>query len=406
MKKLLFTILILYSFSICQNQIEKIIIIGNTKTSKTIILNALNHKVGDNINMDLVRDDKKKLLDLALFNSVIVYPHESIYYIVVKEKSNFLFTPLISKDEILGWSYGIGCEIKNIKNLSQKIDFGIMGGEITSYFLEYSKTNQDKKYNRFTNKFFKSNYSSIENEYILTQSGFSTLFAFKHNIKFATTLFYNELDYINQDNVLNTWEIKNTILYDKINSSLKNTLNHNNNLQISYSFIIGDYDYENNNYNHLLNILNKYSLQLSHSNQTPRIVFKNQIILNSSSNIPVYEKIYLSNENYVRGYAIKPENNNIIIQDKIKWNNMLLSSLQLEFPLADSKLFNTELLLFVDYGLGANTYYNFNDKNRLRGFGVGVRYEKDKYGGADMCFGLNPYNGEKQFHFIANFKNF
>ena len=147
-------------------------------------------------------------------------------------------------------------------------------------------------------------------------------------------------------------------------------------------------------------------MQLVHSNKTPRIVFKNQIILNSSSNLPVYEKIYLSNENYVRGYAIKPENNDIIIQDKIKWNNMLLSSLQLELPLFDSKLFNTELLLFIDYGLGSNTYYNFNDKNRLRGFGIGLRYEIDKFGGADMCFGLNPYNGEKQFHFIANFKNF
>ena len=148
MKKLFFTILILNSFLICQNQIEKIVIIGNTKTSKTIILNILNHKVGDSINMDLVVDDKKKLLDLQLFNNVIVYPYESIYYIIVKEKSNFSFTPLISKDEILGWSYGIGFEIKNIKNLPQKIDFGIMDGEITSYFLEYSKINPNKKITR------------------------------------------------------------------------------------------------------------------------------------------------------------------------------------------------------------------------------------------------------------------
>ena len=85
MKKLFFIILILNFLLICQNQIEKIVIIGNTKTSKTIILNILNHKVGDSINMDLVVDDKKKLLDLQLFNNVIVYPYESIYYIVVKE---------------------------------------------------------------------------------------------------------------------------------------------------------------------------------------------------------------------------------------------------------------------------------------------------------------------------------
>jgi outer membrane protein assembly factor BamA len=79
MKKILFIILILNFLLICQNQIEKIVIIGNTKTSRTIILKTLNHKVGDSINMDLVMDDKKKLLNLQLFNNVIVYPYDIIY---------------------------------------------------------------------------------------------------------------------------------------------------------------------------------------------------------------------------------------------------------------------------------------------------------------------------------------
>ena len=43
---------------------------------------------------------------------------------------------------------------------------------------------------------------------------------------------------------------------------------------------------------------------------------------------------------------------------------------------------------------------HYNDQNKL------LQDEINKYGGADICIGLNPYNGEKQFHFIANFKNF
>ena len=70
---------------------------------------------------------------------------------IVKEKSNFSFTPLISKDEILGWSYGVGFEMENINDLLQKIYFGIMSGEISSYFLEYSKMNLDKKESHFRN---------------------------------------------------------------------------------------------------------------------------------------------------------------------------------------------------------------------------------------------------------------
>ena len=60
----------------------------------------------------------------------------------------------------------------------------------------------------------------------------------------------------------------------------------------------------------------------------------------------------------------------------------------------------------MDYGLGANDYATFNLNNKLYGYGVGFRYNILNIGGADMCVGLNPYDGSKTFHFIANFKNF
>ena len=70
--------------------------------------------------------------------------------------------------------------------------------------------------------------------------------------------------------------------------------------------------------------------------------------------------------------------------------------------LTDKELSNSRLPLPMILAVGSiNT---FLIKKKLRGFGVGIRFTNSKSGGADMCFGLNPYNGTKQFHFIANFK--
>ena len=71
----------------------------------------------------------------------------------------------------------------------------------------------------------------------------------------------------------------------------------------------------------------------------------------------------------------------------------------------EKNTFKTELLLFGDYGIGANKYHDFNFKQKLEGFGFGVRIEYIKTGNVDLCFGINPY-GERNFHAIANFKSF
>ena len=90
----------------------------------------------------------------------------------------------------------------------------------------------------------------------------------------------------------------------------------------------------------------------------------------------------------------------------MKWNNIILFSMQFNIPFYNNNKYETELLLFTDYGLGSDQYNRFNNKNQLHGFGAGIRFNIDKQGGVDICFGLNPYTGVKQFHFITNFKKF
>ena len=398
MKKI-FIFILIHTILLSQNEINDIIIIGNKKTSKQIIIDAISHNVGDAININMIEDDKKKLSNLNLFTNVIIYPNKSTLYIIVKEKKDFSLMPLMSKDDILGWSYGIGLRFKNIKNKSHSIKIGYMTGKINSYFIEYNNEPIIEKIIQIKNILSKSNHSNFGNEYIVTRNKISTYLSFKNNISFQLELQYNELDYV--DTLLadfNVREIKNTIFYNRTNFFSKNK----NILKLYYSIIVGDYNY-NHNINHAINLFNKYSININKHDKSPKISLKNHIIINSSSNIPDYDKNYLNSEDYVRGYPINVSENNMIISNKMKWNNIILFSLQFELPLFDVKLYKTELLLFSDFGIGSDRYNNFANKDKLRGFGVGIRFEIPKYGGADMCFGLNPYNGMKQFHFIANF---
>ena len=60
-------------------------------------------------------------------------------------------------------------------------------------------------------------------------------------------------------------------------------------------------------------------------------------------------------------------------------------------------------MFFVDYGLGSNSFDNFNLSNKIKSFGVGCTFnmsmvEKEEF---ILSFGLNEF-GKRQLHFHAN----
>ena len=153
------------------------------------------------------------------------------------------------------------------------------------------------------------------------------------------------------------------------------------------------------------NLIIKQFIPLNKSDTSGRIVFKNKLYLNFSDNIPIYQKKYINTENYVRGYETNPELNPIEIRDRLQWNNLISSTLQLELPLFAKKKVFTELLFFIDYGIGSNKYNDFKLKNKLRGYGFGLRYNIKRVGEVDCYIALNPY-GNKSFHTAVNFLYF
>ena len=93
------------------------------------------------------------------------------------------------------------------------------------------------------------------------------------------------------------------------------------------------------------------------------------------------------------------------MQNKLKWNNIIVSKLQWEALLTKKSYFNINFLLFMDFGIGSNNYRKFSSKNRIRSHGLGIRFDIIKFVNLDLCVGFNPY-GEKEFHVIVNTKKF
>ena len=141
------------------------------------------------------------------------------------------------------------------------------------------------------------------------------------------------------------------------------------------------------------------------SNENLKLIINNKLYLNFSKNIPIYKKEYIINENYVRGYDIKnlPLN---IIENTLLWNNVVSTSIQIELPIKKTNSILTNMLFFWDWGIGSNDIKKFNYINKIRSYGLGLRYNINKMGNVDICFGINPFNSKKEIQAIVNFKSF
>ena len=404
MKKYIFLI-ILSGLIATTAPIKKIIITGNHITENSVILNLLNHQIGDQIDIALAIEDQLNLYQTDLFYDVIIQPADSMYYIYVFEKPKILPRPLVDKHDILGWSYGGSLLFNNIKGQNKKLKLSALKGKTTLYDATYTNPKLYATNDSLQINVYKKYFTSIENDYILNQLGVQTSISLPkinnfHKLGISIQYEYNKLKLLTNNISENIYSIKTSLSYQK--NTLSNKLLRGNILYIDYSFI-----YFKNNYRNYSNIklINQYYIPLIENADAGRLVLKTKMILNFIKNIPTYNKIYIGAENYIRGYEVNPLLNNTAVQNRLKWNNIITTTIQLELPLFKKNILNTELLLFMDFGIGSNDYKVFDTANKLRSHGFGIRYEIIKFGGVDLCFGLNPY-GYKIFHVIVNFKNF
>lgn len=134
-------------YSIYQGKIvSKIIVLGNDKTRDVVILREMKTTVNAPFDMNRVEEDRKRILNLALFTRVEIYPAKDEddkvgLVVVVAERWHFLPYPLLFRNEraweLEKWSYGVGFIHNNIRGLNNKLLaelwFGYNPGGTASY---------------------------------------------------------------------------------------------------------------------------------------------------------------------------------------------------------------------------------------------------------------------------------
>ena len=401
MQKYLFIIIYLLISIIFALPIKEIAIIGNQITTDEFILNTIHHSVGDTVNTNLANQDMLNLYETGLFDEVTIYsPTDTLYSILVSEKKYTTMKPLFDKDDIMGLSIGGALLFDNIQGENKKFELSMLFGEHSLYNLTYMNPQLKQTQDSIKIEIYNKQFENIENEYIVDRVALQTLFSIptgeKHAMQLAVAYEHNKLNILINNKIQNNHSLALNMFCQKKNISNDNTFN------IHYRATLFDKYYNNNN---MIKLIHKYYIPFLRSSANARLLIQNQFKINFSNVIPLYDKVYIGTEDYVRGYKANPIENNTAIQNKLKWNNIIVSTLQWETLLAKKSYFNINLLLFMDSGLGNNHYKKFNLNNKIRSHGIGIRFDIIKFVNLDLCLGINPY-GEKTFHVIVNTKKF
>jgi len=369
--------------------INKIIIVGNDKTSNKLILQHVKHPINIPPDESVADDDKERLLNMNIFESVKVEFKNDTYYIIVKEKKLLSYAPLIRNEDI-GWSVGPIININNINGKAKNINIATSMGAMKSGEIQYYNQKLLLQY-QF------SEYKSIESDYLMNkQYLFVTYIIKKKNTQINLTPQINnyQLKYYNTQNLMyfRYFSLSYDFLYKKndlnqLNINVTHNISLNNRKDYSKAFI----DYT-------------YILKINSSTKSPLVIFNSKLIFNSNMDSPDFENIYIGGKNYVRGYYPNLKDNSEEIIQKLKFKNLLFQSVQLELPLTSNIFFKTNLLFFSDNALGGLAYDQYSHTNKLKGYGWGISIETINKIRFDICVGLNHF-GSRTIHFINYINN-
>ena len=404
MKKYLFIIVCLVTPTIFASPISNIVIIGNKATQEQFILDTIQHSIGDTINPELANQDMLDLYETGLFEDVTIYaPEDTTYSIILSEKKYNTFKPLMDKDDIIGISFGGGLIFDNINGENKKFELSTLFGDHSLYSLTYLNPKLKQTKDSLQINIYNKQFENIEKEYLINRVALESSINFPINKKQTINLKfdnqYNQVHIKQNDYEYSNYSLGIKCLFQQYQNPNQN---YSNTLALYYKGTIFNKYYHNNNE---FGLINKYYIPILNNRMKYRLLIKNQIKINFNNIIPIYNKIYIGTENYVRGYKANPTDNHIEVHNKLKWNNIITSTIQLETLLVKKSNINIEFLLFIDLGLGSNDYKKFPEKNKIRSFGTGIRLHFIKLVNVDLCLGSNPY-GEKEFHAIVHAKKF
>ena len=383
------------SISYASSIINNFSIIGNFKTPKQIILEQIKHPLNTEFNVKTAQEDQQRIYNLDIFSYVQIGYNNSSYVVIVQEKKNVTFKPILKKTDGIGWTYGTEVLFNNINGTANKAGLSIGIGQIELGQIKYiykSPFNHGEKlslsYNIDKNK-------DIDDEYNITNNITSIIYQkkFKHCLLDVGIQNHIHQLKLNDNKEINYSYLSQLLQYliakkSKLTSS-NIKINFNNFLS---SNIYNNYQTFSFNYQYVYTLNEKYN--------APTINMRTKIYLSSNNTLPLYEKKYIGGDLFVRGYEPKTSLNPTPVINKLKFNNVIFASLQFEIPWFKKEFYETRILFFIDQGMGSNQNNSYDINNRIIGYGFGFQIITKDNTQFDIHVGLNKYHNEI-IHFMV-----
>ncbi|MBC8256109.1 MAG: BamA/TamA family outer membrane protein [Candidatus Marinimicrobia bacterium] len=389
------------------SQITDIKIVGNKHSHEEIILREINHPIPGAFDSTIALEDRNRIYNLGLFSTVDIRQIDSSYTITLVETIRFLPIPIVDYNEAKGWSYGGGIAFLNFKGMNQKLILGGIGGEETTYFLNYNDPWVTGDHVSLLGNVYKLNTKNSVYSYHYKERG----------VNIGTGFYINKVHKFNFLLGLEAASIDTT----GINNSHMNY--KPNDILTDYGYIRGEFGYTFDERDIYLdptsgekfsfyfkpkismgNSENYYRFQLGYSKYyqlsekylNPVFSANSKLYLQYSKVLPIFEYLYLGGEDYVRGYSPLPDSNATEISHLIEGFNIIYQSFQLQHTLFEKKDFSgvelgIDMVYFSDFGISADNITSFKLQEMLIGFGIGFRFFASGAGVIGIDFGFNPY---------------
>ena len=310
-------------------------------------------------------------------------------------------------NEAKGWSYGGGISFINFNGLNQKLIFGGIGGEETTYFLNFHDPWITGDHVSLSGNVYQFNTKNPVYSYYYKENGinigtgfykndvhkFNFLIGFEN--AFIDTVGFNDFEMDYPHEIVTEYQYirgETGYVFDRRDIYLDPTSGEKFSFYFKPKISMGKPE----NYYRFQLGYSKY-FQLSDNYFNPVLSAKSKIYLQYSRALPIFEYLYLGGEDFVRGYSPLPEKNDIEVSHLIEGFNIIYQSFQLQHTLFEKKDFSgvelgIDMVYFSDFGLSANDIASFKLQNMLIGFGFGFRFFASGAGVIGIDFGFNPYN--------------
>ncbi len=388
--------------------VETISIIGNDHTRDHIILRELQHPIPATFDSTVAGEDRDRIYNLGLFSMVDIQQVDSVYTIYVVETFPIIPIPIIEYDEGKGVSWGGGIAYLNFRGLNEKLIFGGVTGKQSTYFFDFKDpwvwgdhVSLGAKLFQYTSDSPVYNYQlMIQN--IQFETGYYKGYHHKYNFEIAyqyislDSSITNTEDYsrYSYDFALTSFTYLSGLIYYQYDTrDVYTDPTKGERLKIRISPSLG-----------LSNTSNRLQAEISYKKYhllkgialDPVLSAKSKLVLKDTYNLPVFGMEYLGGEGFVRGYSPIIQQNPEEVQSLMEGSQILYQNFQVQHTLLPRKDYRKvelgiDMAYFIDFGISANSPYNFSLKNGIVGYGAGVRLFLSGAGVISIDFGYNPY---------------